>query len=232
LIWRADTPVSVFWFFLPESTTAQAQDLKFYALINSSSGQEAARIAKSVVPERNFLTSTPGNVAVARIGLPPGNYSGHFAIFDSKTKTPIANARANITVPDSKTFAMSPLILTGGANAASSGSTGDFILGPMEVLPRADAIFLGSESMWYFFEVMNPKTDKPALEIRLRQGSAWVGAPRTIQTSLSRVTESRYLGALEMPLASLAPGDYSLYLTLKDGGDEAVRRADFRILAR
>src|SRR5688572_23616621 len=95
LVWRADVPISVFWFFLPESTDAQARDLKFYGLINSSSGQEAARISKDVVPEQNFLTSTPGNVAAARIALPPGNYSGHFAIFDARAKTPIANARAN-----------------------------------------------------------------------------------------------------------------------------------------
>jgi len=86
--------------------------------------------------------------------------------------------------------------------------------------------------MWYFFEVMNPRNEKPAFEIRLRQGTAWVGAPRTVETPLSRVAENRYLGALEMPLATLAPGDYSLYVTLKDGSGEAVRRADFRVLAR
>ena len=45
------------------------------------------------------------------------------------------------------------------------------------------------------------------------------------------IAPNRYLYAQEMPLASLEPGDYSLYVTVRDAaGAMEVHRADFRVV--
>ena len=101
--------------------------------------------------------------------------------------------------------------------------------------PRADAAFATSESLWYFLEVANP-TDpaKVMFEPRLRRGGEPLGGLPPFAAILQPLGPGRYLAGVELPLSSLGPGDYVLYLAVKDGEAEnrprVLRRADFQVV--
>ena len=101
--------------------------------------------------------------------------------------------------------------------------------------PRADAAFTASESLWYFVEVANP-TDpaKVMLEPRLRRGGEPLAGLPPFAAIPQPLGSKRFLAGVELPLSTLGPGDYVLYLGVRDGEAEdrpqILRRADFQIV--
>ena len=51
-----------------------------------------------------------------------------------------------------------------------------------------------------------------------------------VPQGLTPMSAGRYIGGYELPLKSVIPGDYTLYVTIQDGGRHEVRRADFRVV--
>jgi hypothetical protein len=83
--------------------------------------------------------------------------------------------------------------------------------------------------------VANPaNAAKVMLEPRLRRGGEPLAGLPAFPAILQPIGHERYLAGVELPLSSLGPGDYVLYVTVRDGQPEGsarvVRRADFQVV--
>jgi hypothetical protein len=206
----------------------------FHALVRSEDGREAAALSEPAAVSSQFSTNAPGLVALKRLALPPGSYSASVALTEDSGKV-LASAVLPLNVPGlEKAFAVSSLLLTRGPAAAGSGADSLFTFGGTGLPPRADAAFMVSESLWYFVEVANPSDPaKVTLEPRLRRGAEPMASLPAFAAKLQPLGAGRSIVGVELPLASLPPGDYVLYLTVRDGFSEdrpqILRRADFQV---
>jgi hypothetical protein len=233
VLWGArETPETVTWIFLPGKDSGGSKKLTFHALIRPDgggadvvTGSEPAEIS-SVLP-----VARSGRVVMRRFDLPPGNYSASLAVTDEGDK-PIASATLPLRVPAlDGTLAISSLLVSAGVGS-SKGTDEAFLFGPVEVLPRADAAFSRSESLWYFVQLANVSdAEKITQELTLRRGVATVASNPASPAKLQSIAPGRYAFGYEIPLSGLEPGSYVLYVTVRDGeGHSALRRADFRVL--
>jgi hypothetical protein len=83
-------------------------------------------------------------------------------------------------------------------------------------------------------EVANPSDPaKVLIEPRLRRGGEPLAGLPPFPAKLQSIGPGRYLAGVEMPLATLSPGDYVIYLTVQDGEGQdrsrVLRRADFQV---
>jgi GWxTD domain-containing protein len=225
-------PETVFWIYTPSASRRAF----LHALIERADGQEIATLSEPAESSSAFSTLTGGQVMVRRLALPPGSYRTRLALSDDSGKRVAAAELPPIQVPSLESgFAVSSLIVTRGPGKASEKSDRGFTFAGTTLPPRADGAFASSESLWYFVEVANP-TDptKVFLEPRLRRGGEPLGAPAPFAAKLQVLGSGRYLAGVELPLSSLGPADYVLYLNVRDGDSEgavrALRRADFQIV--
>jgi hypothetical protein len=227
-LWSGDAPETLIWFFLPEPD----EDLMLFGRVRSESGEEVAAISERATPVPFFSTSSPrGEVVLKRLDLPPGKYAAAFAVQGKRARSA---ASASLQVPADGEFGVSSLVLSAGAGKAEPGSSGPFVFGASTVPPRADGEFLRSESLWYFLQVSGPSDPASvSLETRLRRGGEQVAASPPSAAGLVEVAPGRHVSGFEMPLATLPPGDYVLYVTVRDGAGPSaravLRRGDFRI---
>ena len=225
-----ETPETLTWIFLPGSDGG-SKNLTFHALIRPEAG--GADVATGSEPgEVSSLlpVARPGRVILRRFDLPPGNYSASLALTEGEK--PLAAATIPVRVPAlDGPLAVSSLLVSAGVGA-QKGSDEAFRFGPVEVLPRADAAFSRSESLWYFVQLANVSdAEKITQELRLRHGAAAVAANPAAPAKLETIAPGRYAFGYEIPLSGLEPGSYVLYVTVRDGeGHSALRRADFRVL--
>ncbi|MGH9364829.1 MAG: hypothetical protein ACRD1B_06135, partial [Thermoanaerobaculia bacterium] len=203
-----------------------------HALVRAEDGREVAALSEPAAVSSVFSTLAPGLVALKELTLPPGLYSASVALTEEGGKL-LASSVLPLNVPAlEKDFAVSSLLITRGP--AQGGSEPFFTFAGTALPPRADAAFAASESLWYFVEVANPSDSaRVMLEPRLRRGGEPVAALPAFAAKLQNLGSGRYIVGIEMPLSTLPPGDYVLYLTAKDGEAEdrprALRRADFQI---
>jgi hypothetical protein len=227
-----ETPQAVTWIFLPGKKSTGSAKLTFHALIRPEgggadvvTGSEPAEVSEALP------VAGSGRVVMRRFDLSPGNYSASLAVTEGGETVAAATLPLRVPAPDSP-LATSSLLLSAGVGSASGKADAGFQFGPVEVLPRADAAFSPSESLWYFVQLANVSdAEKVTQELRLRHGTATVAAKPASPAKLETIAPGRYALGYELPLAGLDPGSYVLYLTVRDGeGHSALRRADFRIL--
>jgi hypothetical protein len=221
---------TLLWVFTPRASKKPL----FHALIRGEDSREIATLAEPAEISNAFSTHAPGMVAMRRLSLPPGSYSASIALTDSDGK-PFAAGTLPIQVPALEKFAVSSLIITRGPAQAAASASGDFQFAGTLLPPRADAAFAPSESLWYFLQVAKPADPaKVMLEPRLRRGGEPLAGLPAFPANLQSVGNGRYLVGVELPLSSLGPGEYVLYVTVTDGQSEgaarAVRRADFQVV--
>lgn len=226
VLWGTGKPKTLVWFYLPTG----GGEMELHGRFRSSAGEEIVTVSERADASPSFSISTPRGIVVQRsFPLPPGTYAASFAVEAKGVQTA---ASANVLVPDlSKGFAVSSLLLSAGPSRAESGGSDPFVLGAFRVPPRADAVFLRSESLWYFLEVAGVTDPKSVtLETRLRRGTGEVAASGPFPAGLVEVAPGRYVSGFELPLSTLAPGDYVLYVNVRSGaGPPILRRGDFRI---
>jgi len=218
------------WVFTPRASKKPL----LHALVRGEDGREVATLAEPAEISNAFSTRTPGMVAMRRLSLPPGSYSAALALTDSDGK-PLARGTLPIQVPALETFAVSSLIITRGPAQAAGSANAAFQFAGTLLPPRADAAFAPSESLWYFLEVAKPANPaKVMLEPRLRRGGEPLAGLPPFPAILQPIGHDRYIAGVELPLASLGPGEYILYVTVSNGQAEdrtrVVRRADFQVV--
>jgi GWxTD domain-containing protein len=228
ILWSGENANATFWLVAPNVARADGQ-LSLYGRVKDSSGKTVATIARGVAGADIYSTHQGGGiVADATVQLPPGEYDAEFVLNNQKNAG-LAAGTTHIIVPEVQSqFAVSSLVLTDRVDTASG-----IPLGRIHIHPRADATFTTSESMWYFFQVANPSDPaKVTVAVRLRHGVAPPTSPTVVPASLESIGPSRYMSGFEMPLKDLAPGDYTLYVSVHDaaGREDVLRRADFKVV--
>ena len=233
VLWGArDKPDTMAWVFLPEGMDPGAQNLAIHALIRADDGgREVLTGSEPASPTTLLPTVRPGRVLTRHFDLAPGNYTASLAVTGAGERL-VASATVPLRVPELETdFAISSMLLSAGTSPTRKGGDESFQLGSVDALPRADATFSKSESLWYFVQVANVAQDaRVTQELRLMRGPRTVAA-RTAPAELQEIAPGRYALGYELPLSSLEAGTYVLYVTVRDGqGHSALRRADFRLL--
>nr|MDQ5872228.1 GWxTD domain-containing protein [Acidobacteriota bacterium] len=227
-----ETPETVTWVFLPGKDSGGSKKLTFHALIRPEGGGADVVTGSEPAEVSNALpVARSGRVVMRRFDLPPGNYSASLALTAEGDKL-VASATVPLRVPSlDGPLAISSLLVSAGVGSAK-GTDGAFLFGPVEVLPRADAAFSRSDSLWYFVQLANVSdAEKITQELRLRRGAATVASNPASPAKLQTIAPGRYAFGYEIPLSGLEPGSYVLYVTIRDGeGHSALRRADFRVL--
>ena len=227
-----DKPDTVAWVFLPEGLTSASDKLAVHALIRADDGGREVLTGSEPASTSTLLpTVRPGRVLTRHFDLAPGNYSAALAVTGEGDKV-LASATVPVRVPELDTdFAISSVVLSAGMSPTSKGSEDSFQIGTVEALPRADATFSRTESLWYFVQLANVAADaKVTQELRLMRGPKTVAA-RSAPVELQEIGPGRFALGYELALAPLEPGTYVLYVTVRDGqGHSALRRADFRLL--
>ncbi len=229
-----DKPETLAWVFLPEGREAGTGKLTFHALIRADEGgREITAGSENAAASSTLPTARPGRVFVRRFDLPPGNYSASFAVTGEGDR-PVASGTIPLRVPELEgDFAISSMLVSAGMSPPGKGGESSFLFGSAEALPRADATFSRTESLWYFVQLANlSEGDKVTQELRLLHGPRTVAARPASPVQLQEIAPGRYAFGYELPLSSLEPGSYVLYVTVRDGaGHSVLRRADFRVLA-
>jgi GWxTD domain-containing protein len=222
------------WVYFP-GKEGGAERMNFHALVRpQEGGPEILAGSQPVTPSTTLPTAKPGRVVMRRLDLPPGNYSASLAVTDEKDR-PLASATLPLRIPAlEKDLAVSSLLLSAGIGPVDKEREGTFVFGTVEVLPRADAEFSRSESLWYFIQLANVEdTEKITQEIQLRRGVQTIASQPASPAKLQELAPGRYAFGYEIPLTGLAPGNYMLYVTVRDGaGHSTLRRADFRVVDR
>lgn len=223
-------PETIVWAF----TAHAPKRAILHVLVRTEQSREVATVTEPAEVSGEFSTRIPGVVAVRRLPLPPGSYSASVALTDEADK-PLATASMPIHVPSlEKGFAVSSLIITRGPATGEGHGSPFFTFGGTALPPRADGLFGSAESLWYFVEVANPADkDRVFLEPRLRRGGEPLAGLPAFPANLQPIGSGRYIAGVEMPLSTLVPGDYVLYLNVSDGESDGrprvLRRADFQI---
>ncbi|HEV8609572.1 MAG TPA: GWxTD domain-containing protein [Thermoanaerobaculia bacterium] len=225
-------PETLTWVYFP-GKDGGAEKMRFHALVRpQEGGPEILAGTEAVAPSTTLPTAKPGRVLMRRLDLPPGNYSASLAVTDEKDR-PLASATLPLRVPAlEKDLAVSSLLLSAGVAPVDASGDGSFVFGTVEVLPRADAEFSRSESLWYFVQLANvDDAEKITQEIQLRRGAQTIASQAASPAKLQQLAPGRYAFGYEIPLTGLAPGNYMLYVTVRDGtGHSTLRRADFRVV--
>ena len=234
VLWRGEGPAeSVVWFFLPDP----APSMELHARVTGEGGREVAAFSEPAELAREFSSgSAKGGVVLRRLPLPPGSYEAAFALTGGEARALLASGVVQLAVPAlGGEFAVSSLILTRGPGTADAKSRENpFAIGDVQLPPRADALFSEKESLWYFVEVATEgDPDRITLEARLRKGTGQTARRGPFPARPRPLAPGRYLCGFELPLAGLDPGDYQLYVVVRDPvvppSEPAVRRADFRL---
>jgi hypothetical protein len=182
-----------------------------------------------------FSSATPGEVLLKKLLLPPGVYEASFVVSEEGAAAPVASASTRLTVPDlSSGFVVSTPLVTRAPAPRDPTAASPFAIGTALVPPRADATFSPAESLWVVMELANfDDPNRVTFEIRLRKGSEVVSGKPPFPAKPQTFAPGRALSGFELPLATLAPGDYRLYVMVRDGskpaGEYELRSAEFRI---
>lgn len=218
------------WVFVPRGRAAS--DVRFHAIARDASGQEVtAWSSPAAAAPSYFTTAGEGTVLAVRGALPPGQHALQFGFASGGTWH--ATSAVSVDVPDlaAKTFAVSQVYVSAGPSDRPSGPS-------LAMLPsRADATFALSESLWTVVELANAAMPAAVtLDLTLARDGQVIGGTGEQPANPAATAEGRHLAAFELPLASLAPGEYILTLTVRRqaGSDEGrvVRQISIRLIAK
>jgi GWxTD domain-containing protein len=216
------------WFFVPNDVRLSNPRL-VASVFDPNASNPAAEVLAQVTPTTELFASEGGRSYGVRLALPaPGSYSAQFALLDGSQ--PVATGSVPRLNVDPASFQISNIVLTGGVSGVSNPA-GAFAFTDVEIMPRADNTFRFNESLWFFVQVANPASPEQLVaEVRLRRGNEPYGQPNRVPAQAGKIGEGLYLVGQEIPLLRFQPGDYSLYVTIFDGTNKQVSRADFTVL--
>ena len=237
VLWRASgDPETLVWFYLPPSPSAAKRQLHG-VVKKQEGGEEVVALSEPATPSGAFSMSTPGRGAPSEAPAAARRLRRRF--LDHRGGAPASPWLPPPAGSPSRIFtsgvAVSPLVLSRGPGTHAPGDDeSPFSIGPALLPPRADAVFSPSESLWFLLEVANPPDPaKVTLELRVHRGNAPVSSRPQFPAQLVSLGENRYACGYELPIAGMTPGDYRLYVLVRDGSDAAdkyvLRSADFRV---
>lgn len=220
------------WFFVPGDVRLTNARIAG-RFVSPDQNAEAIRFSLDVTPTDELLSAGLGNTYGVRIPMPaPGSYSAALALFDSsRVIATAAIAKLEIAPADETGFQISNLAISGGLGSVRTNDDA-FAWGDVRILPRSDSTFHSAESLWYFVQVAHPSSVEGLItEVRLRKDNKPHGDATRVAAEAGPIGNGLYLIGRELPLTSLEAGSYSLYVTVIDGANQKVGRADFMVVA-
>jgi GWxTD domain-containing protein len=235
--------------FYFEGGQAPAGGSKFAGVVTSQSGGEAATFWEDATLSDMKTGAQADKVFEKSIVLPAGSYRGAFAIYSADGASALQTASVNFTLePKSTDFGVSPLILTNELKPLTKrpAETDPFVFGvtkPIKVEPKADRVFSKQDSLWYFYEVSNPKLSEPAAaptpapaatpgaavtpaaaepkprimqRISVLRDGKPAFAPFTGPAEMQILAPGYYASGSEIPLATFEPGFYTFQVNVRD----------------
>jgi GWxTD domain-containing protein len=221
-------PATLFWLTVPSNRTPTGP-ATLYGRVSDAQQNVVATIAHDTRAAEGFTTRNGDVVYAIVLPLAPGAYDATFALHAGANA--VSSGTQRVVVPATGSgLDVSSLVLTHDLMSADPPA---IILGGAPVRPRADNIFATNESLWYAFQVASA-TDPGNVNAKLvlRRLSDSKTQTSSTTTALTQTAAGSYIGGFEIPLQTVEPGDYSIYVTLTDGtGRQQVRRADFKVVA-
>lgn len=221
-------PVTVFWLTVPSNRTPTAP-ATLYGRVTDTQQKLVTTVAREMRAAEGFTTRNGDLVYAVVLPLAPGTYEAAFALHAGANA--VSSGMQRVVVPTvGSGLDVSSLVLTHDLMSADPPA---IVLGGAPVRPRADNVFATNESLWYAFQVSSV-TDPGNVNAKLVLRRLTDGKTQTSATTtgLTQTAPGSYIGGFEIPLQTVEPGDYSIYVTLTDAeGRSQVRRADFKVVA-
>ncbi len=156
------TPFYALEFYF-DADKAPAAGAKFGGVVTSETGGEVASFWEDAALADMKTGTRVDKVYERSIVLPAGSYRAAFGVYPAEGASAAASASAAFKLePKPTEFEVSPLILTNELRPLTKrpAETDPFVFGvtkPIKVEPKGDHVFSKQDSLWYFYEVTNPK---------------------------------------------------------------------------
>jgi hypothetical protein len=222
--WRGDAVTALVWF--ASTGKREIDGGRFYGRIRNDEGKTIASFAEPLAESHEFSLSTGGRVYAQRLVLLPGDFIAALAVAD-RDGSVIATADIPLHVANAAASLPTSSLLV--SSAPVRATRGIFTFGNASLLPRADATFSRGESLWFFGQVTAADPKSVSIEARVRSGAKSIGNT-AVALDTTPLAPHRFLFGRELPLATFEPGDYTLYVIVRDTGASSVQRADFRVV--
>jgi GWxTD domain-containing protein len=175
------------------------------------------------------------------VPLRPGLYRLDIVIKDVKSgNVGVINTRLQVPRYDDDTLEASSLILADQLEhvPAKQIGTGQFVLGSSKVRPKLDGEFPSNEKLGIYMQVYNLKPDEKThksnatFQYTVKKGSEQVMQFKETSADMKQTGEQVTIERL-LPLATLAPGKYSLEVIATDtlSNKTVSKTADFTVKA-
>ena len=175
------------------------------------------------------------------VPLRPGLYRLDIVIKDVKSgNVGVINSRLQVPKYDDESLEASSLILADQLERvpAKQIGTGQFVLGSSKVRPKLDAEFMNNEKLGIYMQVYNLKPDdkthksSATFQYTVKKGNEKVMQFKETSEDMKQTGEQVTLEHL-LPLATLAPGKYSLEVVATDtlSNKTVTKSADFTVKA-
>ena len=175
------------------------------------------------------------------VPLRPGLYRLDIVIKDVKSgNVGVINTRLQVPRYDDDTLEASSLILADQLERvpAKQIGTGQFVLGSSKVRPKLDGEFPSNEKLGIYMQIYNLKPDdkthksNATFQYTVKKGNAQVMQFKETSEEMKQTGEQVTIERL-LPLATLAPGKYSLEVVATDtlSNKTVSKTADFTVKA-
>src|SRR5436190_2853660 len=228
-------------FYLPQAAKAFAdvKSVLLVGLVKDASGKQVAAV-REPAPLKNYGSSSDRYIDHS-FQLPPGKYSGAFALFTPEGTTLLANRHADFTVPAPTETTVSQLLPSAQVESFEKQLELDpFTFVATKYAVKGDHHFSAKDKISFFTVVSNPAGDQnPQLTMGvkiLRDGKVLHRLPPE-PASLTQTGPHTFLVGPAFDPGTFEPGQYSIEVQLQDlnapkEADASIKsynaRADFK----
>ena len=206
-------------FYLPKATFADAKEVVVAGSIRDKQGNDVATIHQKVAATE-YEPNGGDKFADVAVELPPGHYTGVFALYAADEKTLLANVRSDIDVPAPTATRVSPLLLTSRVDTLEKQQPFDpFTFVAMKYAVKGNHRFRPADKIGYFTFFANPAAaPQPSVTMKMKvmKDGKVVDSGSWVPVELSQTGPHTYLLATQFEPNSFSPGHYSLEVRIRD----------------
>lgn len=205
-------------FYLPKATFADAKEVVVSGSVRDNDGKEVATVHQKVAA--TDYDASGDKYADVSVELPPGKYTGVFALYGTDEKTLLANTRATIDVPAANVTRVSPLLLTSHVDELPNQQAFDpFTFVAMKYAVKGNHHFRPADKIGYFTFFANPTaspTPSVMMKMKVSKDGKVVDAGQWTPVQLAQTGPNTFLLATQFEPNSFKPGHYTLEVHIRD----------------
>jgi VWFA-related protein len=235
---EVEVPASVFTFVPDNERNVYSTDFSILALIRDQNRQVVDKLSYHyalVGPLNSMGNAKKGKILFYReTSLPPGRYSVEAVAYDALSNRSSVT-RHNLELPEMNDdgLRLSSVAVIQRVEQLKDKIESPFRVGDLMLYPNlGEPVRKSAGQMGFYFNVYPAKApatkEQPTLLLEVLQGSKSVAR---VPLKLASPDDSgRIPFASALPLASLAPGDYELRVTVTDSSRKITRGAPFTLV--